>query len=403
MAGPIRIALVADATGVARGMADASREIDSGAASASRALDSLTDAARRAGEEVTGGFDMAAEASDTAETRTQGFADVLAGTTDAMSGVSEIAKGNLVDGFIELGGGLADLAGGFTDFLIPVLGQAAQRLGITSAATAASTAATEGQAAATTAAATAQRGLNLAFLGNPIFLVIAAIVALVAVFVIAYQRSETFRRIVNGAFSGVLNAVRNVWNWVKGNWPLLLTILTGPIGLAVRFISQNWATIVSGVKAIPGRIKDAFASAGSWLKSAGSNIVKGIWSGINGMSTWLYNTLIGWARRIIPGPIAKALGIASPSKLMRSMFRWVPRGAALGITDETSGVRRAAAGMAAAAVPFASAGAGSGGAGAAGALRLELPAGSSGAGALIVELLRGELRRGGGLRAVLGT
>jgi hypothetical protein len=31
-----------------------------------------------------------------------------------------------------------------------------------------------------------------------------------------------------------------VWSWVKTNWPLLLAILTGPIGLAVLFIVRHW-------------------------------------------------------------------------------------------------------------------------------------------------------------------
>src|ERR1019366_8081146 len=50
---------------------------------------------------------------------------------------------------------------------------------------------------ATEGATAAQVGLNLAFLANPIFLVIVAIVALVAGFVMAYKKIKWFHDLVN--------------------------------------------------------------------------------------------------------------------------------------------------------------------------------------------------------------
>jgi hypothetical protein len=88
-----------------------------------------------------------------------------------------------------------------------------------------------------------QAALNTVMALNPITLVVIAIAALVAVLVIAYKNSETFRDIVNGAFNAVKGVVEGVFNWVKANWPLLLGILTGPIGLAVVAVSKNWDTI----------------------------------------------------------------------------------------------------------------------------------------------------------------
>jgi hypothetical protein len=67
-----------------------------------------------------------------------------------------------------------------------------------------------------------------------------------------------------------------VWHWLQGNWPLLLAILTGPVGLAVLFIVKHWNQVVSFFKGIPGRlaaigsgmwdfIKDAFREALDWV------------------------------------------------------------------------------------------------------------------------------------------
>lgn len=117
---------------------------------------------------------------------------------------------------------------------------------------------------------------NAVLLANPIGLVVLAIIGLVAGLVYAWKRSETFRNIVTGAFNAVKNVAVGAFNWVKKNWPLLLAILTGPIGLAVLFIVKKWDVIVDTVKGLGGRIKsaatgmfdgikDAFRSALNWL------------------------------------------------------------------------------------------------------------------------------------------
>ena len=84
----------------------------------------------------------------------------------------------------------------------------------------------------------------------PIMLAVLAIAALIAIMVLAYQKVDWFRAIVDQAWQfiqkawdGVLAAFRKVWDWIKKNWPLLLAILTGPIGAAVLIIVRNWETI----------------------------------------------------------------------------------------------------------------------------------------------------------------
>ena len=85
-----------------------------------------------------------------------------------------------------------------------------------SAATVVQTAATTALAAAHKAAesgatglAVAQAGLNAVLKANPIGLVISVLAALATALVTAYQTSETFRNIVNGAFQAVANIAKS--------------------------------------------------------------------------------------------------------------------------------------------------------------------------------------------------
>jgi hypothetical protein len=133
---------------------------------------------------------------------------------------------------------------------------------------------------ATTAYAAVQAVLNVVLTANPIGLIILAVVGLAAAIVVAYKRSETFRRIVNAAFSGALRVIRAVWGWIKSNWPLLLAIITGPVGLAVRFVVTHFGQIVAFVRSIPGKIKAVFGGVKTLLTDAGRNIVNGLIRGI---------------------------------------------------------------------------------------------------------------------------
>lgn len=140
---------------------------------------------------------------------------------------------------------------------------------------------TRAQAIATGAMTAAQWALNAAMNANPLALVLIALVALTAAVVIAYKRSETFRKIVDAAFravravvssvvdavvgtvtrmtdrvvalfgrvkAGTIDRAAAVLSWVKGHWPLLLAIITGPIGLAVYAIAKRWDDIKAGAQ-----------------------------------------------------------------------------------------------------------------------------------------------------------
>lgn len=128
-------------------------------------------------------------------------------------------------------------------------------------------------AAATRTWAAAQLAVNAVMAGNPIALVILAIVALVAAIVIAYKKSETFRRIVDAAFSAVqrviVGTVNAVVGFVRSHWRLLLVILTGPFGLAFVAL-QKWGPRIIGV------VQAAYSKITGFLGSARDRIVSAV-------------------------------------------------------------------------------------------------------------------------------
>jgi hypothetical protein len=111
-------------------------------------------------------------------------------------------------------------------------------------------------AAATKAWTGIQAAFNAVMALNPIVLIVIAIAALVALFVVLYFKVEGFREIVDAVFGFMLDILKTVWNWISENWPLLLAILTGPIGLAVLAITSNWDTIKGAIAAVWNWIKD---------------------------------------------------------------------------------------------------------------------------------------------------
>ncbi|GHB98632.1 MULTISPECIES: phage tail tape measure protein [Streptomyces rochei group] len=99
--------------------------------------------------------------------------------------------------------------------------------------------------------------------------------------------------------------------------------------------------LVGWARGLPGMISRGIGYLGDLLYGKGEDVVRGLLSGIQSMGGWLRSQLISFARDMIPGPIAKALGIASPSKLMRDRIgRWIPAGIVEGIKGGAGAVAR---------------------------------------------------------------
>lgn len=135
--------------------------------------------------------------------------------------------------------------------------------------------------------------LNTVLFANPIFWVVTAIAALVAGLVYAYNNCETFRNIVNNAFSSLrnfvtntLNALRNtvttVWNAIKTN---IVTPVQNAYSSVTSKISDLKSKIEEKINDIKSKVDETFQSIREKMESpiqAAKDTIDGIISTIKG-------------------------------------------------------------------------------------------------------------------------
>jgi len=211
----------------------------------------------------------------------------------------------------------------------------------------------------------AQWLLNAALSANPIGLVIVGLVALGAALVLLWNKSDTFRSIVTGAFNAVKSAASAVVNFVTSNWKTIGKVIlaaTGPVGVAIGLIIKHFDRIkagvsavigffaelvsgikgkissaVSAVKALPDKITGVFTGAATLLKTVGGQIIDGLVQGIQDAAHKVTDAVKAIADKVKSG-IKGALSIFSPSRVTRELGRYVSEGLALGITLGTPDV-----------------------------------------------------------------
>lgn len=277
-----------------------SQAFDRVGSSSKKMADEVGSSSKRVADETTGAYDRVDEAAGQTYDKFDALESVGRGTTDTMSGLGEIMSGNILQGSTDLAGGVAALADGFSGALLPAI-KKVWEAGIQNtlatarqtAATVASRTASLASAAATNVMAVAQRALNLAMRANPLGIIITLLILVGVGLVALYRRSETFRSIVNGAFRGVLSVIQAVWGWVRGNWPLLLAILTGPIGIAVLVIKKHKDSILGFFRSVPGAIAGFFQGVGSAVAAPFQSAFQGI------KNAW--NNTVGGKGFNIPG------------------------------------------------------------------------------------------------------
>lgn len=313
------------------------KSFDKVGAASSKMADNVGSSSRKVGQETADGFDKAAEASDQTYSKFDALESVGRGTTDTMSGLGAIMKGDILQGSTDLAGGVAALADGFTGALLPAIkgmssgfigsaistGRQTVALGIQKVAMV-------GSAIATNGMAIAQKALNLAMRLNPIGLVITALILLGTGLVIAYKKSATFRAIVQGAFAGVKTAMGwvvtaggKVWEFFKfigpkiaGAFKGLAATITAPFRAAFDGIKWLWNNTIGGkgfsvpdwVPSIGGKgftipyfhtggiVSGALGSESLAMVKSGERITAGSNSGGNGTVTFRAD-----------GPYAKAM------------------------------------------------------------------------------------------------
>lgn len=133
---------------------------------------------------------------------------------------------------------------------------------------------------------------NAAMAANPIGLIIIGIAALVAAFIVAYNTSEDFRNIVNGAIEKVKEVALAVIDWFTGPfakfwvdlWETCARNVTGFFEAVQRIWNDLTSFVGDKVGAMGKGIQDGFNSAKDWALGALDGLsdgAKGVWDGLN--------------------------------------------------------------------------------------------------------------------------
>jgi len=180
--------------------------------------------------------------------------------------------------FGKMSQGVSSIIKGYKDFS-SVIGAVKTALAGQTAATLAHNIAQTAQAAVTKVVSVAQGALNAVMALNPIALIVIAVAALVAAFILLYNKCEWFRDGVNAIWGAIKTAFFTAFDAVKvfftetipgafkaivdfisNNWQALLLLLVNPFAGAFKLIYDNCEGFRNAVNNIIQNIKDFFQS-----------------------------------------------------------------------------------------------------------------------------------------------
>lgn len=187
--------------------------------------------------------------------------------------------------------------------------------------------------AANEGATVAQWAINAAMNANPIGIIITLAAGLVTAIITLWNTNEDFR-------NGVIEIWTSIKDWISGAVESIVSWFT-TAGENIRSFFNNVGTAVSNkARDIARAVRDGVQSAIDWLRelpgraiSLGSNIVKGIFNGIQNAGAWLYNKLRGWVSNVL-GWVKRLFGIHSPSTVFADEIgKFIPPGITVGVKE----------------------------------------------------------------------
>lgn len=160
-------------------------------------------------------------------------------------------------------------------------------------------------AAASKVAAAGQWLVNAALSANPIGLVIAAIVALVAIFVVLWKKNETFRRIVTATWEAIKTAAKAVWGFLKGYFQTMFAVYKAIFQKAFSVIKAVVTTVFNFLK---GYFKTVFTVYKTIFVTAW-NVIKTVVSTVFGKVKDVVQTVLQNVKGVIQTVMGTIKGV----------------------------------------------------------------------------------------------
>lgn len=117
-------------------------------------------------------------------------------------------------------------------------------------------------------AAAGQAIFNAVMDANPIVLVISAIAALVAGFVLLYKHNKKFRDFCNSVWKNITKWFGDSIDWISKNWTKIIGFIINPVGTIASWFLKDTKTgknILKWASKLPGKASD-------WAKSVGKKV-----------------------------------------------------------------------------------------------------------------------------------
>ena len=140
---------------------------------------------------------------------------------------------------------------------------------------------------------------------------------------------------INAVSSTISSVLSSIQNFFSNAWNSITNAVSSAWNGITSAVSNGVSSMMSFISSIPGRIMGFFGSAGSWLLSAGRNIIQGLINGITGAISGAISAVKNAVGGIIDG--AKSLlGIHSPSTVFRDEIGgMIPPGLSEGVERKT--------------------------------------------------------------------
>ena len=132
----------------------------------------------------------------------------------------------------------------------------------------------------------------ISFLG-PVGLVIAAIVAIGAAFVVLWNKSEGFRNFFIGLWDGIVNVASNAWQGIQNAWNGFVEWFSSLWNSVKETASNAWNSFIEKAQPVIDAIKNAW--------NALTEFFSGLWEGIKSFASDVWNSFLEGAQPIVEG------------------------------------------------------------------------------------------------------
>ena len=194
-----------------------------------------------------------------------------------------------------------------------------------------------------------------------------AVVRIISEIALALTSPENVEQLLNSVLLIIGSIVVAIWNSLPEIWNLIVGLFMNIVELGANFIDNASTALANWLGDIIPKIGTFFSNIGTkvktWFNEAiqkagqfcldmlnkfrelpsklmevGSNLIKGLWEGIQNMTSWIADKIKGFGESVVNG-LKSFFGIASPSKLMENVIgKNLALGIAEGFDDEIDNV-----------------------------------------------------------------